>query len=258
MNPSPAAYLAAYAHATRPRLPSGLWLAVTIHEHECGLLHRHGRYVARLDAGRHRRLGAGWELDVIDLRLREQVIAGQELLTKDRNPVKVSALLSSRIVDPLKHVRSAQEPETALYYAAQLALRDAVAGADLDALLDRTGDLDARVLAALAAPAAAIGYAVERLAVRDVMLAPELKRAYAEVIKARQEGLAALEKARAEHATLRTLANAARLMEEQPALAQLKSLQLLGEAMAKGGSTIVLGDHALPLRGATKAGGHAS
>jgi mannose-6-phosphate isomerase-like protein (cupin superfamily) len=52
------------------------------------------------------------------------------------------------------------------------------------------------------------------------------------------EGRAALERARGESAALRNLANAARMMEQNPALLQLRLLQQLGAA---GGNTIVLG-----------------
>ena len=69
--------------------------------------------------------------------------------------------------------------------------------------------------------------------------------------------LAALERARGEHAALRSLANAARLLDEHPSLVQLKTLQVVGDALAKGGSTIVIGESALPLRPTGRGGAHA-
>jgi regulator of protease activity HflC (stomatin/prohibitin superfamily) len=44
----------------------------------------------------------------------------------------------------------------------------------------------------------------------------ERRRAFAESLKARKEGRAALEKARGETAALRNLANAARMVEQSP------------------------------------------
>jgi len=65
-----------------------------------------------------------------------------------------------------------------------------------------------------------------------------------------EQGLAALEKARGETAALRNLANAARLVEDNPALMQLRLLQSLGETS---GNTVVLGMSApggvLPVHG---------
>jgi hypothetical protein len=74
--------------------------------------------------------------------------------------------------------------------------------------------------------------------VRDVMLPGELKRAYASVIVTRKEGEAALERARAETAALRGLANAGRTLADNPGLLQLRILQELGSSS---GNTVVFG-----------------
>ena len=49
------------------------------------------------------------------------------------------------------------------------------------------------------------------------------------MVKARQEGLAALEKARGESAALRNLANAARMLDNNPSLLQLRALLAVSE-----------------------------
>ncbi len=77
---------------------------------------------------------------------------------------------------------------------------------------------------------------VESLALRDVMVPAELRRAAAEVAMARAQGQAALERARGEVAATRALANAARMVADQPALLQLGTLQ----AIEAGGATVVL------------------
>jgi hypothetical protein len=70
------------------------------------------------------------------------------------------------------------------------------------------------------------------------MFPGDLKRMMAQVVEARKEGQAALEKARGETAALRSLANAARLMDGNPALMQLRLLQHLA---GSSGNTVVLG-----------------
>jgi hypothetical protein len=65
----------------------------------------------------------------------------------------------------------------------------------------------------------------------------ELKKILAEVVRAKQEGLAALERARGESAALRNLANAARLLENNPGLQNLRLLQ----SMTGAGNTFVMG-----------------
>jgi hypothetical protein len=66
----------------------------------------------------------------------------------------------------------------------------------------------------------------------------ELKRAFAQTVTAQKEGLASLERARGETASLRSLANAARLMQEHPGLLQLRAIQAIESSK---GNTITLG-----------------
>ena len=72
------------------------------------------------------------------------------------------------------------------------------------------------------------------------MFPADLKRAFADVLKAKQEGHSALERARGESAALRNLANAARVLEGNPALMNLRLMQSLSAAQ-NAGSTLVLG-----------------
>ena len=85
-----------------------------------------------------------------------------------------------------------------------------------------------------------IGITVHAVEVKDVMLPADLKRAFGDVLKAKQEGQAALERARGESASLRNLANAARVLEGNPALMNLRVLQSLSAAQSAG-NTLVLG-----------------
>ncbi|WP_460433406.1 SPFH domain-containing protein, partial [Angustibacter speluncae] len=80
------------------------------------------------------------------------------------------------------------------------------------------------------------GLAVEDVALRDVVVPGEVRRAVLAVATARQEGVAALERARGETAALRALANGARVLAEHPELARLRLAQAAGEA---GGTVVV-------------------
>ena len=72
------------------------------------------------------------------------------------------------------------------------------------------------------------------------MFPAELRRAFGEVLKSKQEGQAALERARGESAALRNLENAAKLLEGNPALLNLRLMQSLSAAQTAG-NTLVLG-----------------
>lgn len=85
---------------------------------------------------------------------------------------------------------------------------------------------------------AAFGLRLISADVKDIMLSGKLKEIFAQVVNARQEGLAALERARGETAALRNLANAAKMIDANPNLMQLRLVQTLGESS---GNTLVLG-----------------
>jgi CelD/BcsL family acetyltransferase involved in cellulose biosynthesis len=120
----------------------------------------------------------------------------------------------------------------------QLALRQIVGGAKIDELLEARERFGERLVELAAGPVSDLGLRLLGADIKDVMFPGELKKIFAQVVQARQEGLAALEKARGETAALRNLANAARLVDGNPALIQLRMLQAVA---AQPGSTIVLG-----------------
>ena len=110
----------------------------------------------------------------------------------------------------------------------------------MEALLGQRLDVGTQLLTRVKADAEKIGVNVIAIEMKDVMLPNDLKRAFADVLKAKQEGQAALERARGESASLRNLANAARVLEGNPALQNLRLMQSLTAAQ-QAGNTFVLG-----------------
>ena len=205
-----------------------------------GLLYHDGKLVASLAAGRHVRWGRNYRVAVVDTRKTLLQVAGQEVLSADNVGVKLSIVLTTQIVDAAKSVQAADNHAAHIYSTTQTAVRTVVAGVTLEALLTQRVAIGAQLRELIAPQAEAVGVQVHAVEVRDVMLPGELRKAFSEVLKAKQEGHAALERARGESAALRNLANAARLIEGQPALATLRFLQTLEASNA--GQTIVMND----------------
>jgi regulator of protease activity HflC (stomatin/prohibitin superfamily) len=112
-----------------------------------------------------------------------------------------------------------------LHTRLQLALRQAVAERDLDAALAERGELGTMIGDLVRRDAEAFGVMLHSVSVRDFMVGANLRTAFADVVAARQQGLAALERARGESAAVRNLANTAQLMEKHPGIMQLRLLQ---------------------------------
>ena len=205
-----------------------------------GLVYRHGLYVRRNNAGRHVLWGRGWKMNLIDLRRASLLVAGQDVLTADSVGLKFSLLVAYQVTEPVKAAHEAQNWLSEIYNLTQLALRAVINGMAVEALLSQKLEIGAQLLARVKADAEKLGINVLAVEVKDVMFPGDLKRAFAEVLKAKQEGQAALERARGETAALRSLANAARVLEGSPALMNLRLMQSLATAQ-NAGSTLVLG-----------------
>ncbi|SDE93584.1 SPFH domain / Band 7 family protein [Blastococcus fimeti] len=211
-------------------------MKIVVQEWERILLYRDGRFEEILEAGRYRRSRRRRSVVRVLVRPRLLVVPSQEVLTADGLSVKVSLTAAVRTSDPRRWYEAVEHSDGFVYAALQIALREAVGARTLDELLAARGSLPDDVLAGVGAAAEAVGVVVDSLAVRDVMVPAELRRAAADVAVARAQGQAALERARSEVAATRALANAARMVAEQPALLQLRTLQ----AVEAGGATVVL------------------
>ena len=178
--------------------------------------------------------------ETVDLRKQTFTVSGQEVLSADNVGLKVSVAVTMQVTDPLRVLHEVQDWRAHVYNTVQLALRAVVVGEPLEALLVKRLDIGKQLLAAVPPEADKVGVAVRSTEVKDVMFPGDLKKAFAEVLKAKQEGQAALERARGEGAALRNLANAARLLENNPALQNLRLLQSITAAGAAG-NTLVMG-----------------
>ena len=114
--------------------------------------------------------------------------------------MRILARSTLRIADPAKATHETQNWITDLYHAAQLSTRAVVNSIAVEALLGQKVEIGAQLLARVQPEAAKIGIDVLAIEVKDVMLPADLKRAFADVLKAKQEGQAALERARGESA----------------------------------------------------------
>ena len=213
---------------------------VSVPEGSCGLVYRHGLYTRRNNAGRQVIWGRGWTITLMDLRKASLPVAGQEVLTADNVGIKASLAVVYEVVEPVKAAHETQNWLGDVYNATQLALRSVVGGVTIEALLTQRLEIGTQLLARVRPEAARVGVNVLTVEVKDVALPNDLKRAFADVLKAKQEGHAALERARGESAALRNLANAARVLEGNPALMNLRLMQSLGAAR-QAGSTFVVG-----------------
>ncbi|PIQ26688.1 hypothetical protein COW36_00990 [bacterium (Candidatus Blackallbacteria) CG17_big_fil_post_rev_8_21_14_2_50_48_46] len=204
-----------------------LFEAVTVYEYEAGFLYRRGLLTTELAPGRYRLRKGISEIRKLDRRQQNLSIPGQEILTQDLIQLKISLVISYLIQDPRKVLQEIENLRNNLYLHLQILLRSVVQAEKLETLLENPSPWITHLQEQARKELAAWGVELCSLSLKDLMLPGDLKRAYAQVFKVQKEAQAQLEKARGEQAALRSLANAARMLEKNPELLNLRLIHTL-------------------------------
>jgi regulator of protease activity HflC (stomatin/prohibitin superfamily) len=211
---------------------------VTIFEYQRGLKYSKGRFSGALLPGQYWLFPAFTSVVPVDVRPEFISIPGQDVLSSDGVTLKASIAAEFEVIDPNVAINKTANYRSALYLTIQMALREIVGKEKIDDLMQSRSAIGAKLMELTSAKASDFGLKLKLVDVKDIMFPGEMKKAFAQVVKAQKEGQAALERARGETAALRSLANAARMMDDNPNLLQLRALQSLADSS---GNTLVLG-----------------
>ena len=209
---------------------------VVILEYQKGMMYRQGKFEQLLEPGAHYYLRLTRSVVRVDVRRQSVTISGQEVLTADNISIKISLAATYQLTDPNLAINRVANYHEALYQILQLKLRDVIGALEIDELLAKRAEIGNILLVETVEKAREIGIELILVGIKDVMFPGDLKNIFAQVVNARKEGLASLERARGETAALRNLANAARLLDKNPNLSQLRMLQVLEK---HAGNTVV-------------------
>lgn len=220
---------------------------VSVEAGSVGLLFRDGRHVATLPPGQHAVWRGEGRVRVLHVDLRERVcdVTGQEIMTADRVTLRLNALVTFRVADPLRAVTEVEDHLQALHRQAQLALRAVVGTRELDALLAEKDGVARQLEETLRGATAGFGLEVRAVGIRDVILPGDMKEILNRVTEARKAAEAALVTRREETAAMRSQANTARIFESNPTLMRLRELEVLEKVADKANLTVVLGEGGL-------------
>lgn len=210
----------------------------TIYEFERGLLFRKGLLKRTLSPGQHWYLQMHSNVQKVDVRLRTIAVPSQEVLSSDNVTIKVTLAAQYVVSEPAIAITKVEKFQDAFYMLLQLSLREIVGGLKIDEVIAKRQDIGKNLFEKTEAKVKELGLTLKVVDVKDIMFPGDPKKIFAQVVKAQKEGQAILEKSRGETAALRNLANAAKMIEGNPALMQLRVLQSLD---AGTGNTMVLG-----------------
>ena len=226
----------------------------TIYPPNVGLLYRNGKFERELAPGRYVFFDPGQRTRIIEVSMAERPVNFTEftVISKDQFSFRIAMAPMLKVADARAYaeaqglVSATSNPflvDLTFQPIAASAATEAVAALTLRELLAAPQPIADAVRASLAT--AVPGAAIERVLLTAITLPPETRKMFTEVERSRMEAEASLERARGEHASLRVLANAARLIKDNPALSNLRFLQSLEQI--PGPKTIVVGNSGLSL-----------
>lgn len=175
----------------------------------------------------------------MSLRVETLDVPSQDVVTRDNVTVKVNAVLYFRVVDP---IRAVVEVTNYLYATSQLAqtrLRSVLGEVELDQLLSEREQLNLRLQQVLDQQTDSWGIKVNNVEVKQVDLPDQMIRAIAKQAEAERERRAKVIHAEGEFGAAARLAEAAKLIQVEPAALQLRYLQTLVEIGAEKNSTVI-------------------
>lgn len=220
----------------RAVIPAAEVVEVLVRQFERGLHYVQGRFERILEPGRHvfwNHPGARTSVQVLDTRVQQLKVEGQELMTRDKVTLRLTLTAEYAPSDAPATVHSVADVKDALYLAVQLAAREFVAGVTLDELLEGR-DAMTRYLETQVVPRAeAFGVRVHRVGVKDVILPGEMKLLLNKVIEAEKAAAANVILRREDAAATRNMANTAKVIAENPVLMRLKELETMKDIADK-------------------------
>jgi regulator of protease activity HflC (stomatin/prohibitin superfamily) len=175
----------------------------------------------------------------IPLRLETLDVPPQDIITRDNVSVKVNAVCYFRVVDANLALSQVQNYLYATSQLAQTTLRSLVGQFELDEILSEREKVNSRLQVILDQDTEAWGIKVAKVEVKQVDIPENMQRAIARQAEAERERRAKVIHASGEFEASAKLAEAAAVLQKEPAAIQLRYLQTLTEIGVEKNTTII-------------------
>jgi regulator of protease activity HflC (stomatin/prohibitin superfamily) len=198
-----------------------------INQYEKGVRFVWGRFESVVGPGFVWYIPLYHNIRTLDMRTKTIPIPPQEAMTKDNVPVKITAVVYYKIVDPLKVVMSIVDYNFAISQYAQTAVRDVVGNNELDFVLSDRDKIAAEIEKLVDEETKDWGLDVSAIKLQDIELPDDMKRAMARQAEAEREKRATIILSEAEFLSANNYADAARKLSAISGALHLRTLQTL-------------------------------
>lgn len=173
----------------------------------------------------------------VSLRVVVMDVPSQDIITRDNVSVKVSAVVYCRVVEPQKAVVAVENYLLATSQFSQTTLRSVLGQSELDDLLSQREKINIKLQQIIDMHTEPWGVKVSNVEVKQIDLPQEMQRAMAKQAEAERERRSKVIAAEGEFQASQKLADAAKILSDQPSALTLRYLQTLREIATENNST---------------------
>lgn len=210
-----------------------------LREYERGVIFRLGRMVGVKGPGLILLIPIIDKMVKVSLRTVVMDVPPQDIITQDNVSVKVNAVVYFRVLYPNKAVVEVENFMFATSQISQTTLRSVLGQSELDDLLSQRDKINQKLQQIIDSHTDPWGIKVSNVEVKQIDLPQEMQRAMARQAEAERERRSKVISAEGEFQASQRLADAARVLAEQPSAITLRYLQTLREIAVENNSTTI-------------------
>ncbi len=211
-----------------------------VKQYERGVVLRFGKLIGLRQPGFNVIIPFVDRMTKMSLRITTMVLEPQEVITRDNVTVKVDAVVYFMVIDAQKAVINVEDYKLAIIQLALTTLRSVLGQSELDELLAHRDQINLRLREIIDEQSEEPwGVRATLVEVKDVLLPEAMQRTMARQAESEREKRAKVIHAEGERQAAGVLAEAAQILQTQPAALQLRYLQTLVEMAGEKNSTII-------------------
>lgn len=208
-------------------------------EFERGVIFRLGRFVGVRGPGLIILIPGIEKMTKVNLRTVVMDVPPQDVITKDNISIKVNAVVYFRVVAPEKAILEVEDFYYATSQLSQTTLRSILGQFEMDDLLTKRENINIELQDVIDKQTDPWGVKVTAVEMKHIDLPQEMQRAMAKQAEAERERRSKIIHAEGENQSAEKLAEASKIMSQNPITIQLRYLQTLSEIASEKNSTII-------------------
>jgi regulator of protease activity HflC (stomatin/prohibitin superfamily) len=210
-----------------------------VNQYERGVKFTLGRYTGIMQPGWRIIIPIFQGYQKVDMRVKAVDVPDQKAITRDNVSVLVNAVIYYRVESAEKAILEVEDFFYAISQFAQTTMRNIVGEVSLDELLASRDKLAERIRDIVDKETDAWGLKVSNVELKDVSLPGDMERTIAKQAEAEREKRAVIINSEGELAAAANMAEAARLLAEQPGALHLRTLQSINDVSSDQSNTII-------------------